>query len=292
MVIVSTVIVTYKRPDKLNNAINTVKNQTFKDMEILVVDGANSEQNKIVVDLHSRYDNRIKYVPVEEEAVDMYSLFGMQHSRNVGCKIAKGKYIAMLDDDDEWESTKIEKQVMILEENEQLNILVEKEIGLVICYNKIKLGKTEIIDKPKLEPTYEDLLQSFNFSSTSTFMIKKSALEEIGWWNEELRGMHEYDIALKLSKAGYHIYTYPEVLMTRNRFSDTASSDFFVKIAEVFDFWKYYGKDVIENIGFEGFFFNICKTFGLFVFFSLGYVFKQRVWNSIYSFKGLMQPRD
>ena len=73
----------------------------------------------------------------------------------------------MLDDDDEWDKTKIEKQVMILEGNENLNILSEKEIGLVICYNKITSGKIELIDKPKLEPTYEDLLQSFNLSSTS-----------------------------------------------------------------------------------------------------------------------------
>jgi GT2 family glycosyltransferase len=200
----------------------------------------------------------------------------------------------MLDDDDTWEPTKIEKQVKLMAENEKIKTLNIKEatIAIVICYSRIVVGSKEIIDKPKLKPTYDSLLKSFNFSSTSTFMIRKSVLEEIGGWNEELRGMHEYDIALKVTKLRYKIYTIPEILMTKYRFSETAGSDFFVKIAEVFDFWEYYGEDVMNNLGLKDCLCNIFKTLGLFVFFSLGYIFKQRIWNIIYEFKLLLQPRD
>ncbi len=292
--LVSVVITTYKRPDNLTSALNTVLNQTYKNLEIIVVDGANSDENEFVAKLSK--DDRIKYVRVEPEAVDMYSLFGMQHSRNVGCKLAKGKYIAMLDDDDVWDSTKIEKQVKVFEDNANFKAygidINEWEIGLVICYNKIVSFQNETIDKPKLKPKYEDLLVSFNLSSTSTFMLRRDVLEEVGWWNEKLRGMHEYDVALKIAKKGYQIYTVPEILVTKSRFAGAASCDYFVKIAEVFDFWKYYGNDIYANVGVRGLLFDACKTLGLFFFFSLGYVFKDRAWNAIYPIKNLVQSRD
>jgi glycosyltransferase involved in cell wall biosynthesis len=261
-------------------------------MEILIVDGANSEKNKQVTEQFK--DKRIKYVNVEPDAVDMYSSFGMQHSRNVGCKLAKGKYIAMLDDDDIWDATKIEKQVKVFEGNEKLRLygVKELELALVICYNTIVSSHNEQINAPKMKPNYEDLLVSFNLSSTSTFIMRRDVLEEVGWWNEKLRGMHEYDIALKIAKRGYQIYTVPEILVKKSRFEGAASYDYFIKMAEIFDFWKYYGKELIANVGVGGLLFDFCKTLGIFFFFFSGYLFKDTAWDIVYLIKNLLQPRD
>ena len=279
---VSVVLITYNRSERIKSAIQTVLDQTFQDFEIIVIDGADSVTNKSEV-LKFK-DKRIKYVSVEKEAVDYISYKGIQHSRNVGCKVARGKYIAMLDDDDSWEPTKLEKQV------KQMDFFDEKKgtFGLVLCWTKINTDNGYFIDKTLAYPKYKDLLRSFNLSSTSSYLIRKSVLEEIGYWNEELRGMHEYDIALKLTLHGYWIYTIPEPLMIRNRMSNITIESghyYYFKIAEILDLWKYYGKDFIPCIGFSGFAMNVVKTVLLCGLFLVGYIVKERIWDVIYPLK-------
>lgn len=271
---VSVVITTYNRPDKLKEALQTALNQTFKDIEIIVVDGKNSKRNKKVTE--SFRDKRIKYIQVAPKKVNLPSYEGVQHSRNVGCKNSNGKYIAMLDDDDLWEPEKIEKQ---------LKAFINKSIGLVICYSKMYLEKSHIIYKNKLSPTYKDLLKSYNLSTTSSFLIRKDVLEEINYWNESLRGMHEYDIALKITKMGYQIVTIREPLTIRNRYGSNFSINSHIKIAEMLDLWHYYGKDFISYIGVKGFLFNVIKTLFLIDIYLLGHIFKGDVWKIIYKIK-------
>jgi len=274
--LVSVVLITYSRPDRLQKAIETITNQTYKNMEILVVDGANSAKNRWVVCGEQLKDKRIKYIRVEPEAVDWESQRGMQHSRNVGCKAVKGEFIAMLDDDDEWVKDKIEKQ---------LNAFTN-DIHLVNSY--CQTGN--IIEKAKSNPTYEDLLKSFNVAPTSSFLIRRKSLEDVGYWNEDLQGMHEYDIALKFTKKGYKIYTIPEPLMIRNweheqKSKNQRGSYYRIKIAEIMDLWKFYGKDFIPYIGIKGFLINTFRTLGLFGIYLLAYVFKGRVWNVLFPLK-------
>jgi len=279
---VSVVITTYNRPERIHKAIQTVLNQTFQDFEIIVVDGARSAKNKIEVEKFK--DKRIKYIPVRHSAVNYISYKGIQHSRNVGCKRARGKYIAMLDDDDLWEPTKLEKQIKVFEKN--------IDVGLVLCYTKIETDDEDIIDKTKLEPTYEDLLKAYNLSSTSSYLILRDLLMNINYWNEELRGMHEYDVALKISKLGFRIITVPEVLMIRNRISNiTVESGhyYYFKISEIVDLWHYYGKEFLPRLGLRGFIFNVTKTVMLFMLFLTGYIVKERIWKVIYPLKKLYE---
>jgi len=280
---ISVIITTYNRPERLPSALETVLNQSFQDFEIIVVDGANSPENIAQVAKYQKYDSRIKYQPVEPEAVNYISYKGIQHSRNVGCKAAKGKYIAMLDDDDKWHPDKLKKQISYFKKG-------HKSLALVLCYTKINMDKEIVVDKTTLIPTFDVLLQSYNLSSTSSYLIKKSVLEEVGYWNEDLRGMHEYDIALKIAKRNYLIMTYPEPLMFRDRISNiTVESGhyYFFKIAEIFDLWHNYGKDFIPNIGIKGFIFNGLKTVALVSLFSFGYIVKERIWKIVYPLKKL-----
>jgi len=282
---ISVVITTYNRPERIKKAIQTVLDQTYQDFEIIVVDGANSCKNHKEVLKFSVKDDRIKYVKVKSEAVNYVSYKGIQHSRNVGCRIARGKYIAMLDDDDTWDKTKLEKQLSYFNKGHE-------SLALVLCYTKINMGNEIVIDKTILAPTYPILLQSFNLSSTSSYLIRRDVLQEICYWNEELRGMHEYDIALKLAKRNYLIFTYPEALMYRDRISNiTVESGhyYYFKIAEILDLWKYYGKDFIKETGISGFSLNACKTVALCSLFLLGYLVKERIWNVVYPLKKIYE---
>jgi len=289
--LISVIITTYHNPDNLRQAIDTVKNQTYKNLEIIVVDGANSEVNKLVIE--DARDKRIKYVEVEPEAVSYPGAKGVQHARNVGCKTAKGKYVAMLDDDDEWESNKIELQCLVFEMYNNIRDVLESDdyekLGLVTCWSKIYTEKGFFIDKTKERIVYKDLLKNFNLSNTSSYFMDKEVLEDVGWWDEDVRGMHEYDIALKMARKGYAIRSIPEPLLIRNRNYSEQLGSIYWKISEQFEFWHRYGKDVLKYLGPRETLFKGINTTSLIGIYCLGYVFQNRIWKVIYPLKNIYE---
>jgi len=104
----------------LGNAIQSVLNQTFKDFELIIVDGASTDNTKEVV--NSFIDERIIYIKQKENISNIDSL-------NRGLAVARGKYIALQDDDDEWYPEKLEKQI-------KLFVSGPSELGLVYCWKK------------------------------------------------------------------------------------------------------------------------------------------------------------
>lgn len=267
LALVSVVITTYNRPEHLADALKTTMNQSIKDLEIIVVDGMNSDENKSVVD--KAKDKRIKYVGLKEDR-------GIQHSRTTGCQKSTGKYIAMLDDDDLWAPNKLERQ---------LKEFKDDSIGLVGCNTKVYTDEDSFfIETLPTNPTYQDLLKSFSISKTSSLLIRNDVMKEIGYFDEKLRGMHEHDIALKVAKKGHVIVNVPEPLLIRypQEKGKSLERSYYHKIAETMDLWHHYGKDFIPNLGIRGFVLNGIKTVGLFGIFLLGYVIKDKVWKIIH----------
>ena len=131
---VSIVIPTYNRADYLRITLQSIKNQTFRDFEVIVVDDGspNDEAKEVCADF-----SFCKYVKIENSG-------GPAKPRNVGIDMAKGQYIAFVDDDDLWFPEKLEKQVTILEEN--------PDYGLVHSYCECidEQGNTigKIVGKP------------------------------------------------------------------------------------------------------------------------------------------------
>lgn len=104
--LVSVVIPTYNREEYLEIAIQSVVNQSYTNIEILVIDdGSKKEYAKKIC---AKFSNCFYYF--KENG-------GLSSARNYGISVAKGEYIAFLDDDDFWENSKIEKQVKILLNN-------------------------------------------------------------------------------------------------------------------------------------------------------------------------------
>lgn len=281
--LISVVITIFKNTKRVSRVLNTVINQTYDNLEIIVVDGANLDRNKKAVEEFK--DKRIKYVRVEPEAVRWPGAKAVQHQRNIGCKLAKGNWIAMLDDDDEWEPSKIEKQVNVL----KIKRIWVDNLSLITCWSKIFTEKGYFIERANRHIYYKDLLKNFNLSSTSTYLVKKSALEAVGWWDEDVQGMHEYDIALKMAKKGYRIYSVNEPLMLRNRNYEEQLGSVYWKIAEQFQFWNRYGSDVAKHLNVLEFLLKGINTVGLISVYCLGYIFQNKIWNIIYPIKDMYE---
>ncbi|RLF83553.1 glycosyl transferase, partial [Thermococci archaeon] len=99
---VSVIIPTYNRANLLKRAIASVLNQTFTDFELIVVDDASPDNTPEVV--RSINDGRIRYVRLKKNS-------GGPVARNTGIRKARGRFIALLDDDDEWLPNRLELQI-------------------------------------------------------------------------------------------------------------------------------------------------------------------------------------
>jgi len=280
--LVTVILTTYDRPDYLRRSLNSVVNQTYKNLEILVIDGGELPETRKVVKAFQSRDGRINHVFAKNK--DKTTIYGdVQWARNLGLDIAHGKYVAMLDDDDTWESDKIAIQLYYAE---------IFDAALVSCYMEVHDNDFVHIDKPKFNPQYKALLKSFNMSCTSSYFLNREILEHIGGFDESLRSMHEYDIALKLAKNGFRIIVVAESLMVRvcNNINDRGF--YYVKVAEVFDLYRLYGNDMLKYLGVKGFVFNVIKSSLLVTLFLSGFLIKDKVWKIIFKLKNMYQEKS
>ncbi len=186
---VSAIIITYNRANFLKKSIESILNQTYHDFEILIVDDCSPDHTREIVEGFN--DKRIKYFIHENNK-------GEGGSRNTGLQHARGKYIAFLDDDDEWLENKLQRQVSLLE-------TASHEIGVVYT-GLIRIdGKTdEIIDTNQIQKAsghiLSNLIQGKNFVTPSTVMIKKECFESVGIFDEKLPTGFDYDMWIRIAK--------------------------------------------------------------------------------------------
>ena len=92
----------------IQETINSVKNQTYNNWELIIVDDGSTDNTDEVV--RAIKDDRIKYIKNKVNK-------GAAISRNIALREAKGKWIAFLDSDDLWKEDKLEKQIKFMEDN-------------------------------------------------------------------------------------------------------------------------------------------------------------------------------
>lgn len=121
MVLISVIISTFNRWELLKRAVESVLNQTHKEFECFVIDDCSTDPEYTTEKLTD--DSRVTLIRLPQNMREKYNMSNAQGmTRNEGLKLAKGKYIAFLDDDDWWEPQKLEIQLKILEENPQYKI--------------------------------------------------------------------------------------------------------------------------------------------------------------------------
>jgi len=181
----------------LSTALTSVLGQGSEDIEVVVVNDNPPDIDELT-SLYGSMDDRIRIV---QNPVNM----GAPASRNHGIEESTGEYIALLDDDDIWDPTKLEKQMRIMESR--------PEVGFVGCgYHDEWLGKDRFPElRGKIE---EQLLMSFSNIETSTILIRRSVLDMVGPIDTSLPSEQNHDFFYKISKVCEFDYV-PEVLVTK-----------------------------------------------------------------------------
>ena len=188
MIDISVIIPMYNAQDTIIRAVSSVINQTFKGAsEIIIVnDGSTDNCVKILEDYIVA--NRIQNIIIINKKNG-----GVSSARNAGLKVAKGKYIALLDSDDEWHIKKLESQIFILKEHD--------DIGLIgTNWNNKKLNRFFFKRFSLLTDIPFKILMFKNFFQPSTVVFKAEIINVIGLFPEHQRYAEEGNFFFRAAK--------------------------------------------------------------------------------------------
>lgn len=195
---VSVIVPTHNRPDKLPTALNSILNQTYTNIEIVVIDDnepGSDARNKTEEVMAQYSDNRIVYHKNDK-------CLGGGPARNEGIKVATGTYITFLDDDDRYLEKKIENQVNFIQSE-----------NIEMCFGDIYIHND---DDRLIEFRHniwaeglkgQDLLKGLvihGSTPTPSIMIKKEVVERVGGFEDVPVGQ-EYVFSWKMIENGVNV---------------------------------------------------------------------------------------
>jgi glycosyltransferase involved in cell wall biosynthesis len=194
-VLVSAIIPTYNRGYIVHNAIESIFNQTYKNIEVIVVDDGSTDDTQVRL---REYGNRIRVV--------YQSNAGPSAARNRGIEASRGEIIAFLDSDDIWLPTKLERQVSLLDR-------VPASVPCCLCNGITTTPSGEgwdAFDTGLFYPNSDeglclnitDVLATRFILFCQLVAIRRGALEKVGYFDPSLRFMEDYDLALRLAVEG------------------------------------------------------------------------------------------
>lgn len=189
--LVSVIIPTYKRSDMLARCIDSVLNQTYRNLELILVNDNNvgDEYSLQLYRLLEGYtDDRLIFVEQKQHINGAVA-------RNVGIRKARGEFIAFNDDDDYWEPQKIERQVQLLSD-------LDESWGAVSCLMRIYRGnKLREAALPYRDGSILlDILTRKTSMGTGALLIRHTALDDIGYFDEKLVRHQDLQLFARLTE--------------------------------------------------------------------------------------------
>ena len=240
--LISVVIPAFNRQHTITYCLESVLAQTYKNLEVIVVDDCSTDGTVSIV--RSNPDSRVRCVALETNA-------GAQGARNRGILEAKADWIAFHDSDDEWLPAKLEKQVSVLAKADY-----DPWTFLYCNIYRFDHAGSRIIKTIRLLP----VLEGYNHYTTlllspvmpfPTIIASKIALEKIGYLDEQVPSFQEWDTSIRLAKYCRIIHL-KEPLMIYHAGSGDAISGSAAKHVEGFHYIiSKYESDIRELCGEE-----------------------------------------
>lgn len=201
--LISVILPTYNRKNTIQRVIDSVLNQTYENLELIIVDDGSTDNTDQLIQTY--VDSRIKYIYLGKNQE-------VCNARNVGISYANGNYIAFQDSDDEWFPLKLEKQLQLMLQNPEVNF----------CYHKIQyyFESGQIIILPdetiplnaKHGIIYEQMLYD-NLIACPSILARTDFIRKIGIFDSTFPALEDYDYALRLSQNSPAAFV-DEVLLT------------------------------------------------------------------------------
>ena len=204
--LISVVIPSYNRKDRLPACMDSVLGQSYGNIELIVVDDASTDGTREL--FRNMRDPRVRYLRYEENR-------GACHARNYGAERAEGGLIAFQDSDDIWHPDKLEKQYRHL-----------KKTGADMCYcgmNRVSEGGSFYypVHAPRPGHAQEDFLAE-NRAGTQTMLMHRFVWEKLRF-DESIRRYQDWDFAIRAASR-FELAYLPEALVESEVGSDSISA--------------------------------------------------------------------
>ncbi len=212
---VSVIIGTYNHGQYLPSCIDSVLKQSYRNLEIIVIDDGSTDDTKNIIE---PYQDRINYRYQENQ--------GRGASRNAGIEQAQYDWIAFLDADDLWVPDKLEKQIAAITEHPEIDLLVtnacwfdDTTIVQKDYFKSMNLfHKQAVTHHGHLHILTDLLFELFideNFVNLSSVLIRKSCLNDIGLFDATLPRAQDRDLWLRLARR--YRFAYLDEILTKSR---------------------------------------------------------------------------
>ena len=213
----------------LKECIESVISQTYKNWEMLIIDDCSKDASRKIINSFAKKEPRIRSFFLNKN-------IGPAMARNIGLRNARGNYIAFLDSDDLWLSSKLEKQIFFMSTN---NIAFSYTSYQVISEQGTVLKN--LIKVPK-KMSYKSYLKN-TIIGCLTVIVDKS---KVGFFEmPDLKSSHDMALWLLIMKRGFYAYGLNESLA---KYRIVNNSNTFNKLNASMDVWNLYRKQ--ENLSF------------------------------------------
>ena len=197
---ISVIIPTYNRAETILRSVNSVLNQTYDDIELLIIDDGSTDNTKEL--LEQLDDSRIRYFCLDTNG-------GASNARNVGANLAKGEWIAFQDSDDAWKPDKLSKQMTYALEHPEYNLVYSSYIAHLedqdIYFPTHPLPSV-------MEGDMFDVLLLRNVIGAPTMLIKRDSFLQSKGFDTAYQSLEDWEFVIRFAKNNLIGYV-PEYLM-------------------------------------------------------------------------------
>ncbi len=211
---VSVIVPAYNTARYIGNTIASVFAQTSTDHEVIVINDGSPDTPEVEQAL-APYRDGITYIALPENR-------GITIARNTGILKARGRYVAFLDSDDEWEPTYIAEQLPILDADPSLDLVYSDAL---IVGDHPHAGRTFMDVCPSEgEPTFRSVLcQQCNVMVSA--IVRRDTVLRVGMFDEHLGRVEDFDLWMRMLAAGARMTYIRRVLVRHRKRRDSLSAD-------------------------------------------------------------------
>lgn len=229
---VSVILPLYNSERYIQETVNSVINQTYPNIEFIVVDDCSTDSSLDIVRSELKAIPNARIIAFEKNS-------GVAAARNAGIAECTGEFIAFIDSDDIWHPDKLTKQVQLFQSSSEKTGLIYcwirpmTEAGIPLAFAERWQGRGDVL---------YDLLYRLGIGGGSTPMIRRSVVDTVGLYNLEMSPCEDTEFYLRVAEKFEFDYV-PDILVGKRRVGSSRSADIHARVKNSFEIRSRYCKD-------------------------------------------------
>ena len=223
MDLISVIIPYYKKKKFINQTINSVLQQTYKNFELIIIYDDKNKSDLVFIKQITKKDKRVKII-------DNKNNMGAGKSRKKGIELSKGKFLAFLDADDYWNRNKLKEQISFMNKNK---IKISHTSYFIIDSTNRIIGNRKALDR-----NHAQLLSSCDIGLSTVILDKKLITKNINFANTKTK--EDYVLWLKITLDKNTIFAFKKNFTKWRKLNNSLSSSTFQKMKDGYNVYRKY----------------------------------------------------